>query len=49
MNEYVKNKILKKNIYFLLNLLFKYKKILSKNDNLNIFFIINFIINYINS
>lgn len=47
MNSNVKKQMPKKKVLFLLNFLYKYKKVLSKNDNLNIFLIINFVINQI--
>lgn len=49
MNKQIKEKMLKKNVFFILNLLEKYKKILTENNNLNILLLINFIIDYINN
>lgn len=49
INKQIKEKITKKNIFFILNFLEKYKKILIDNNNLNIILLINFIIDYINN
>ncbi|HIH2762894.1 MAG TPA: hypothetical protein ACYCDA_00970 [Candidatus Azoamicus sp.] len=47
INKKIKEKIIKKNAFFLLIFLEKYKKILFKNDNLNTYLLMNFIIEYI--
>lgn len=48
MNEKIINRIALKDISYLIILLTKYKKILILNKNLNIFILINFILEYIN-
>lgn len=49
MNNEIKKKMVKKNTCFILNVLEKYKKNTFKNNNLNIFLLINFVIAYINT
>ncbi|CAB3976393.1 hypothetical protein [Candidatus Azoamicus ciliaticola] len=49
INNEIKKKLIKKNTFFILNVLEKYKKNTFKNNNLNIFLLINFIIEYINA
>jgi hypothetical protein len=49
INNEIKKKLIKKNTFFILNVLKKYKKNTFKNNNLNIFLLINFIVEYINA
>lgn len=49
INNEIKKKLIKKNTFFILDVLEKYKKHTFKNNNLNIFLLINFIIEYINA
>lgn len=49
MNYNIKTKLSSEKVLFLLRFLFKYKIVLLKNDNLNIFYMLNFVINCINN